>query len=390
MSYMSYISYISHISYISYISYISCVSATRSAHAQARWRTSNAHCAVSAQTLCYSALCPSSCTFVPSLLFVSRWRSTSHSRVPFFLSVYCTSWSFLFVVCSSFRDGLSCVSAYRDGGLWRRSWRLGRTWLRLAWGCVGVGARLCSAHARGLLHRTPGTSEAALLSRAGGDWVPTYRPLHDAAVQVSLPVVGNMAGDGVLLGGARQWRHITPDNTCSILVISRESTLHRLEVCLDIHHDDQKSCTSGLKGSLYNTAHEAASSCCDESPVRHLVSEMKRLSTMTAGTKRRQLAEMLGQDAVATCFLLVFRCFSKCFVAGVKVCEVAWAQPHQCRRQVERYRNSLVMLPSMPDESVGSCWSARDGILELEVPGCGRGVYADTSQWVQLGRYSCR
>jgi RNA recognition motif-containing protein len=50
-------------------------------------------------------------------------------------------------------------------------------------------------------------------------------------------------------------------------------------------------------------------------------------------------------------FMLVFQGFSKWFVDSVKVCEVSWAHPHQGRHQhVERYRNSPVMHPSMPDD----------------------------------------
>merc|ERR1712135_260650 len=50
-------------------------------------------------------------------------------------------------------------------------------------------------------------------------------------------------------------------------------------------------------------------------------------------------------------FMQVFQGFSKWFVDSVKVCEVSWAHPHQGRHQhVERYRNSPVMHPSMPDD----------------------------------------
>lgn len=46
-----------------------------------------------------------------------------------------------------------------------------------------------------------------------------------------------------------------------------------------------------------------------------------------------------------------FQGFSKWFFDSAKVCEVAWAAPHQgLEEHVERYRNSPVMHPTMPDE----------------------------------------
>ena len=49
---------------------------------------------------------------------------------------------------------------------------------------------------------------------------------------------------------------MTPVNhTCSILVkgLARESTPHSAKASLEIHHDGQKSRTSCLKVTLYNT-----------------------------------------------------------------------------------------------------------------------------------------
>jgi len=96
---------------------------------------------------------------------------------------------------------------------------------------------------------------------------------------------------------------MTPDNyTCSILVkgLSRESTPDRVKVCLEILHDGQKSCTACLQGTLYNAVLEAAISCGDESLVTQVVEEMKRHSVAPVGAKQKQLAQILGQEAVAT------------------------------------------------------------------------------------------
>lgn len=58
---------------------------------------------------------------------------------------------------------------------------------------------------------------------------------------------------------------------------------------------------------------------------------------------------LTNEDALH--FMCVFQGFSKWFVDSVKVCEVSWAHPHQGRQEhVERYRNSPVMHPSMPEE----------------------------------------
>lgn len=46
-----------------------------------------------------------------------------------------------------------------------------------------------------------------------------------------------------------------------------------------------------------------------------------------------------------------FQGFSKWFFDSAKVCEVSWAHPHQgLHEHVERYRNSPVMHPTMPEE----------------------------------------
>uniref|UniRef100_A0A7S1A081 Pentacotripeptide-repeat region of PRORP domain-containing protein n=1 Tax=Noctiluca scintillans TaxID=2966 RepID=A0A7S1A081_NOCSC len=96
---------------------------------------------------------------------------------------------------------------------------------------------------------------------------------------------------------------MTPDNyTCSILVkgLARESTPHRVKVCLEILHDGQKSCTSCLRGTLYNTVLEAAISCGDDSLVGHVVKEMKRHAVVPVASKQKQLAQILGQETVPT------------------------------------------------------------------------------------------
>mmetsp|Transcript_42077 Transcript_42077/g.105863 ORF Transcript_42077/g.105863 Transcript_42077/m.105863 type:complete len:303 (+) Transcript_42077:3-911(+) len=49
--------------------------------------------------------------------------------------------------------------------------------------------------------------------------------------------------------------------------------------------------------------------------------------------------------------MTTFQGFSKWFFDSAKVCEVSWAHPHQgLEEHVERYRNSPVMHPSMPQE----------------------------------------
>ena len=60
---------------------------------------------------------------------------------------------------------------------------------------------------------------------------------------------------------------MTPESTGSILIkgFAREATPHGLNVCLEIHLDGQKSCTSGLAGMLHTTVLEASNSCGDES-----------------------------------------------------------------------------------------------------------------------------
>lgn len=53
----------------------------------------------------------------------------------------------------------------------------------------------------------------------------------------------------------------------------------------------------------------------------------------------------------ATRLMDIFQGFSKWFFDSAKVCEVSWAHPHQgLHEHVERYRNSPVMHPSMPEE----------------------------------------
>jgi len=53
----------------------------------------------------------------------------------------------------------------------------------------------------------------------------------------------------------------------------------------------------------------------------------------------------------ATRLMQTFQGFSSWFLDSAKVCEVSWAHPHQgLHEHVERYRNSPVMHPSMPDE----------------------------------------
>eukprot|EP00929_Paragymnodinium_shiwhaense_P012637 TRINITY_DN12005_c0_g1_i1.p1 TRINITY_DN12005_c0_g1~~TRINITY_DN12005_c0_g1_i1.p1 ORF type:complete len:527 (+),score=86.76 TRINITY_DN12005_c0_g1_i1:195-1775(+) len=55
------------------------------------------------------------------------------------------------------------------------------------------------------------------------------------------------------------------------------------------------------------------------------------------------------EDALA--FMEMFQGFSQWVVDSVKVCETSWAHPHQgLLEHVERYRNSPVMHPRMPDE----------------------------------------
>jgi hypothetical protein len=50
-------------------------------------------------------------------------------------------------------------------------------------------------------------------------------------------------------------------------------------------------------------------------------------------------------------FMTTFQGFSEWLVDSVKVCETSWAHPHQgLLEHVERYRNSPVMHPRMPDE----------------------------------------
>jgi len=50
-------------------------------------------------------------------------------------------------------------------------------------------------------------------------------------------------------------------------------------------------------------------------------------------------------------FMNAFEGFSEWLVDSVKVCETSWAHPHQgLTEHVERYRNSPVMHPRMPDE----------------------------------------
>lgn len=55
------------------------------------------------------------------------------------------------------------------------------------------------------------------------------------------------------------------------------------------------------------------------------------------------------QDAVN--LMKTFHGFTDWFIDSAKVCEVSWAHPHQgLQEHIERYRNSPVMHPSMPDE----------------------------------------
>mmetsp|Transcript_102858 Transcript_102858/g.286435 ORF Transcript_102858/g.286435 Transcript_102858/m.286435 type:complete len:400 (+) Transcript_102858:103-1302(+) len=50
-------------------------------------------------------------------------------------------------------------------------------------------------------------------------------------------------------------------------------------------------------------------------------------------------------------FMETFEGFSRWFFDSAKVCEVSWAHPHQgLNEHVERYRNSPVMHPTMPEE----------------------------------------
>lgn len=50
-------------------------------------------------------------------------------------------------------------------------------------------------------------------------------------------------------------------------------------------------------------------------------------------------------------FMETFQGFSRWFFDSAKVCEVSWAHPHQgLHEHVERYRNSPVMHPTMPEE----------------------------------------
>lgn len=53
----------------------------------------------------------------------------------------------------------------------------------------------------------------------------------------------------------------------------------------------------------------------------------------------------------ATCLRCIFEGFSQWPTLSEKVCEVVWSEPHQgVAALVERYRNSPVMHPSVPDE----------------------------------------
>mmetsp|Transcript_26699 Transcript_26699/g.84720 ORF Transcript_26699/g.84720 Transcript_26699/m.84720 type:complete len:396 (-) Transcript_26699:255-1442(-) len=55
------------------------------------------------------------------------------------------------------------------------------------------------------------------------------------------------------------------------------------------------------------------------------------------------------QDALR--FMEAFQGFARWFFDSAKVCEVSWAHPHQgLHEHVERYRNSPVMHPTMPEE----------------------------------------
>lgn len=59
----------------------------------------------------------------------------------------------------------------------------------------------------------------------------------------------------------------------------------------------------------------------------------------------------LVRHADALSFMQAFQGFSEWLVDSVKVCETSWAHPHQgLHEHVERYRNSPVMHPRMPDE----------------------------------------
>jgi len=59
----------------------------------------------------------------------------------------------------------------------------------------------------------------------------------------------------------------------------------------------------------------------------------------------------LLQHEDALHFMETFQGFSRWFFDSAKVCEVSWAHPHQgLHEHVERYRNSPVMHPTMPEE----------------------------------------